>query len=179
MATSQDEQDLRSLGRDVEQIERELSQLEIGGRGEGPARDRATAARRLEAAARSLGRKLDLQSAGLWVLLQDPARQTQSSQLRSRIQRAFDRILALLAPAGAQPGGAGLADKVQSIQERCQEIAGHRALQPASLPHAANLRHVQGRALEEDTWSSLVVLAAVLLDFSHALQRMPGGLASD
>jgi hypothetical protein len=177
MATLQEELDFRSLGRDVEQIERELSQLEPAGAD--AARDCAMAARRLEAVARSLGRKLDQQSAAFWMLLQDPARQSLSRQIQAGIQRTFDRILALLGPADADVGRAGLAEKVQVIQDLCQQVAGHRALQPASLPHVANWRHAPAGALEQDTWASLVVLAAILLDFAHALPRIPGGLSSD
>jgi hypothetical protein len=177
MATIQEELDFRSLGRDVEQVERELAQLELAAAAW--TRDRAVTARRLEAVARSLGRRLDQQSAAFWMLLQDPARQSLSRQLQARIERAFDRILALLGPAQVDLGRAGLAEKVQAIQDLCRQVAGHRALQPTSLPHVANWRHAPAGALEQDTWASLVVLAAILLDFVHTLPQIPGELPSD
>jgi hypothetical protein len=172
MATIE-EQYFASLGREIERIGMEIEQLEAAMNRPGGGGDRAAVAGRIQAAARKLSQKLDQQSGTLWMLFQDPARHSQVQLIQSRIERAFDRILALLRPSEERLGNDSLAHKVQEIQQLNKEIVGYRTLQQQSMPDASFWQHAPNRALETDTWSSLVLLSAILVDFVGVALRRP------
>jgi hypothetical protein len=175
MATIEEGLCFSALGRDIERIDRDLSQLVQAMSRPAGDRQRAIVASRIEASARALRRKLDQESATFWLLFQDPARQTQANQIHGQIGRMFDRILGLLGPHDRRPGDQSLAEKVATIQERCREVAGYNALQQVSLPHPTYWRHAPGRGLEADPWSSLVLFSAILFDFVPFVLGRPKG----
>jgi hypothetical protein len=175
MATIEEGLCFSSLGRDIERIDRDLSQLGQAMSRPAGDRQRAIVASRIEATARALGRKLDQQSATFWLLFQDPARQTQANQIHAQIGRMFDRILGLLGLGDQRPGDESLAEKVATIQERCKEVGGYSGPQQVSLPHPTYWRHAPGRDLEADPWSSLVLFSAILFDFVPAVLGWPKG----
>ena len=161
------------LSRDVEQIDLELSELEGAMNRPGGDNDRAIIVSRIQGAARGLKRKLERESATLWMLFEDPARHLQVKMIHQRIGRIFDRILGLLGPKNQRYGDDSLADKIQKIQELNSQIAGHGTLEQALVPDASYWQQAPGRGLEADPWSSLVLLSAILFDFIHVILRRP------
>lgn len=161
------EPDLGGLVRHIERIEQEVAQLQ---KAAGGASEQALAAGRIEGAARRLQQKLeeDQDTSELWLLLQDPGRNMQASQIQRSVDRTLEAMLRTLDPAGVTLGTASLAGRVQAIQERCEEIAGSRPIRRFSLPPPAKWRHAAGVG-QADPWSSLVMLSGVILDFIHAL----------
>ena len=145
-----------SLGLEVAAIDREVSRLEaaIGGGGGGEEWG-------VVAAARALRRRLEQQSAPLWLLLQDPARQSQVDQIHAGTRRTFHRMVTMLGPRDASPVDQPLVEKLDAIRALCRESAGYATMQQGSLPDAAFWRRQARRGLESDPWSSLVLLSSV------------------
>lgn len=87
---------INTLGRDVKQIHCEVESLEAAMLGPAGMDEVATAARRVEASARVLRRRLDEESVLLWLLLQDPARRRQADQIHGWSRRTLVLLLSLL-----------------------------------------------------------------------------------
>ena len=156
-----DDLSISSLGHDMDRIDCEVSQLERAMAGPSGRRGASAIARRIEAAARGLSRRLDEESATLWLLLQDPARQCQAHQIQGRSRRIFDRLLSLLG-RGQRPSRESIGEKCQAIQSLCRRSAGHATVQGWSADRSGwSAAFASGL---EDPWTSVVVLSGVLAD---------------